>query len=148
MKKIISFIFCFLMVFAFASEITGKDITQEHLNMFKQEYNKNINQVPEIAINLFGNEKMNLYVKDYENKPIFIIMEKGNMENIGFGELKDKTMNVYTDEDTIKKIANNEITFAEALQYNKIRYEGIGIINSIKTGIANIGITIWSWFVK
>jgi hypothetical protein len=136
------------MVFAFASEITGKDITQEHLNMFKQEYNKNINQVPEIAINLFGNEKMNLYVKDYENKPIFIIMEKGNMENIGFGELKDKTMNVYTDEDTIKKIANNEITFAEALQYNKIRYEGIGIINSIKTGIANIGITIWSWFVK
>jgi len=152
MKKIILLVMCFLFVSAFAVEmekienIKGEEITEEHLQMFKTEYNENIDQIPGIAISLFGNEKMNLYVEGYENKIVYMIMNEGYITNIGFGELSEKTMNVYTDENTIRNIIDGNIDFAEALQQEKIRYEGVDIVSSIKVGIANIGITIWSWF--
>ncbi len=149
MKKITLLIMCLIFSFAFAinlDEMSGEDITEEELILFKTKYNENIDQVPGIAISIFGNERMTLYVKEYENNPIYISMNNGYITDIGFGEMSEKTMNVYTDEETIKKIGKNEMSFAEALQYGKVRYEGVGIINGIKVGIANIGITIWSWF--
>lgn len=149
MKNLAIFILLCMFVSSFAinlDNMTGMDITENELLMFKTQYNSNIDKVPGIAISLFGDEKMNIYVKGYENKPIYMIMNSGIINTIGFGEMKDKTMNVYTDEQTIKEIAANKITFADALQYGKIRYEGVGIINGIKVGIANIGIIIWSWF--
>ena len=148
MKKIILLVLCFLFVAAFAVEIEnikGEEVTEEHLQMFKTEYNSNIDQIPGIAISLFGNEKMNLYVEG-ETKIVYMFMNEGYITNIGFGEVQDKTMNVYTDEDTIKKIMEGNMGFADALQQGKIRYEGVDIISGIKVGIANIGITIWSWF--
>ena len=127
MKKFVLFALCFLFVAAFAVEveITGNKITNEHLQMFKTEYNKNIDKIPSIAVSLFGNEKMNLYVKGYENKPVYLIMNEGYMTNIGFRELSDKTMNVYTDENTIRSIIEGNLDFASALQKGKIRYEGV-----------------------
>ncbi|MCC7552654.1 hypothetical protein KO317_03230 [Candidatus Micrarchaeota archaeon] len=144
-KLIISILLC-LILSTFAINMNGQDITENELLLFKTQYNQNIDKVPGIAISIFGNEKMTLYVKEYENNPIYISMNNGYVANIGFGEMPEKTMNVYTDENTIKKIGTNEMTFAEALQQGKIRYEGVGILNGIKVGIANIGITIWSWF--
>ena len=122
----------------------NRPVSEEEMNKLKDVYNKHADKVPGIIVTIFGNEKSVLYVDDYD--PVYFVMENGYILEIGYGELPDKTMNVYTNEETINEIVRGETTFTKALYSGKIRYEGVDLVSSVKAGVINIFTTISSWF--
>ena len=135
---------CILTISMFTLVSATSPISETELNEFKDVYNKHADQASNIIISIFGNENAVLYVDNYD--PVFFKMKNGYIIDIGFGELPDKTMNVYTDEETIKEMTQGKTTFHRALREGKIRYEGVDLISSIKAGVANLFIGISSWF--
>lgn len=100
----------------------------EYMDIFMKEYD-NIVKIPLIS-NIFGNERINLYV-DGEIRG-HLITENSTIIDSGKDELQDQTMNVYISKETLEEIREEKTTFAEALKEGKIRYEGVGFINSLK----------------
>lgn len=91
---------------------------------------------------IFGNERINADIKGAV--PFHVITEDGIVIEISEGMLEDPTMNLYSDEDTIRDIIGKELTISEAMEQGRIRYEGVGIIKSIKTGLLKTLVKLFS----
>ena len=79
---------------------------------------------------IFGNEKMNVYVR--EMAPFNVVTRNGRVENLNPGETEAPTMRVYSDMGTVNQLIAGEVTPLAALMEGKIRYEGVGFVKSIK----------------
>ncbi len=123
----------FSILFASVSYAQAYDISQIETSVVGKE-------LPGIAGMLFGNERMNVYIDD--GKYVFSIVTKDNVfQSLDSGLLDDPSLNIYTDEQTIREIAVSEDflgEFKKAIDDKSIRYESVGIINSIKFGFVSL----------
>ena len=93
---------------------------------------------------MIGNERINLYV-DGEVKG-HLVTENNEVVRIGTEDLEDPTLNVHISEGTLEELVDGEITFVEALEDDKIRFEGVGFSNSLKLAASSVIFTIYSFF--
>ncbi len=93
---------------------------------------------------VLGNQRVNFYVDGEVGG--HLIVENGNVVGGGEDKLKDQTMNVYITEGTIEEVLKGELTLTEALNEGKIKYEGVGLFNSIKLGVVNLVYRMYSFF--
>lgn len=109
--------------------------------------NEQIKQVPEVIMGIFGNENLNIYI-DLENGQQLkfgVITKDNKLVDIKRKELDEPTMKVTTSETAIKEIATSSdpMTAAiNALNSGKIKYEGVGIVNSVKSLVINTAISV------
>ena len=99
-------------------------------------YNGNLDEVPSFVKNIFGNEKINLYI----DGELFIGLsgENGKITEYKEGGLDKPTMKVYTTADTIDQLIDGNTTLLDAVKEKSISYEGIGFISKIKFGFIKI----------
>ena len=113
---------------------------EENIETIRELYNTNLHKIPIIA-SLFSDERINLYV---EGDTVFsFITKNGRIESISEKEMKDQTVNIYTDVETIEEILEGKIDFIEAIKSGKIRYDGVGFFNSFKFNVAKIAFKIY-----
>jgi hypothetical protein len=70
-----------------------------------------------------------------------VIVEDGIITSFEKGSLENATMNMYADESTVREILDSDdpVSAAQsALKADKIRMEGVGIVNSIKVSVVNV----------
>ncbi|NYZ61130.1 hypothetical protein H0O01_05545 [Candidatus Micrarchaeota archaeon] len=94
-----------------------------------------IRGVPGVSY-FFGNEKVNFYVEGFGD--YFVVFADGEVVEAGEGELPDRTMNVYTDENTLYGLYYGEITPMEALKTGRLRYEGVGFFEGFKFWLGDL----------
>jgi hypothetical protein len=95
---------------------------------------------------LFGNEKMNFYIKSKPIRTFYAVTEEGVITELDSGELEDQSMNIILKQGIIEKIESGEIDVLEALDQGKIKYKGVKFFKKIKVGLMNIGLKIFSLF--
>ena len=139
-----------LMDLLFTSTGEAKPILQQQI----QKANTYVHEVPQFIRDIFGNERINVYITDVSGKVINLgaITENTRIKEIKGKLIENPSLNVFGDETTIKGILNSENRiqeFQDALREGKIRYEGIGFLSSIKFGIISffqsIYLSISSW---
>jgi len=109
------------------------EVTEEDIEEAQDEIGSSLNWAMEssyILGRLFGNERMNVVVAGLES-PFHITTGDGTVEDIGGGVLEDPTMIIFTDIETIDQLRDGEITILEALEEDRIEYQGVGFMNSM-----------------
>ncbi len=75
-------------------------------------------------------------------KVVFVANARRPFDHIGnfnfLANAGNPTLNVYTNNETIRDVTNGKLTLIEAVEQGKIRYEGIGFINKIKISILDV----------
>ena len=129
----------------FAQGVPSVELFSEEnfLEDIQKNYNAQRGDAPEFLSNLFGNERMNIYIDEIV---LNVVMVDGTMLDVGTGELDDPTMNVYTDEETVTALTKEELSMKDALDSKKITYEGVGFGSSVKFGFVKVAYKIYSWF--
>ncbi len=102
--------------------------------------NKNTDAIPLPVRQIFGNERINLYLED---QVVGVITKNAQIIEMG-PALLDPTLNAYTDSDTVKAMLAGELSFSKALQTGKLRYEAVDTITKIKTIIAEFARAVFS----
>lgn len=112
------------------------DLESLDLEKLVATYNDNLDKVPGFVKNIFGNEKINLYI----DGELFLGLagEGGKIVEYKKGGVDKPTMNVYTTSDTIDKLIDEDKNLLEAVKDKSIQYQGVGFINKIKFGIIKI----------
>jgi hypothetical protein len=113
------------------------------INRFSSAYNSGLNSVPVVA-SMFADENINLYVKGSGNYTI--ITKDKKIEKAAEGLSDDPTVNVFTDVDTVQQIVNERLSVMDALDQEKITFEGVGVFKSIKMGVLNFAYNVYSLF--
>lgn len=119
-----------------ANETIPKEEIPVFVDKYTTLYNEKIDKVPEIALSLFGNERVNLYVNDqilYGFR-----LEDGKIVEKLEGGIEEPTLNVYTTAEVIIKLINKEIGYEEALEGKHITYSGVGFLKKIKFGLVKL----------
>lgn len=156
--KILLCVFCIAFLTGVSAEtLTGvsalptEDVNFRQMQLFTEmqdlyvEYSDDLDQLP-MASNIASNEKINVYVQvgDSTLNTAIIIID-GNAAGFERGSLSDPTMNVYTDESTVREIIDSDdptSAITSALKDGKIKLEGVGFMNSLKIAIANFLMTL------
>ncbi len=114
------------------------------------EMNKQVDMVPGFIVGLFGNEKINLYITLYSGDELKagVVTKNGKISSVTKDLLETPTMNVYSDEGTISEIANSKdplTDFRKALGQGRIKYEGVGLVGSVKSGIVSVTLGVYGF---
>ncbi|MBA2853164.1 hypothetical protein HNP89_001121 [Methanococcus maripaludis] len=138
-----------LLVFSLVlTSVSGEIINlSENTDLFSEmkaiamNHSEDLDKIP-FATNIAKNERINLNVETGEgNLRAYITVENGIITNFEKGRLENATMNMYTDESTVREILDSDdpVSVAQsALKADKIRIEGLGIVNSIKVSVVNV----------
>ncbi|MBA2869118.1 hypothetical protein HNP92_001082 [Methanococcus maripaludis] len=138
-----------LLVFSLVlTSVSGEVINlSENTDLFSEmkaiamAHSEDLDKIP-FATNIAKNERINLNVETGEgNLRAYITVENGIITNFEKGSLENATMNMYTDESTVREILDSDdpVSAAQsALKADKIRMEGVGIVNSIKVSVVNV----------
>jgi hypothetical protein len=132
MRQYLTFSIMFLVVLASATAIHLP--SKEEMDSIVDYYNNNVDKIPKIALSLFGNERMNIYV---DGDLIYgAVTKSGKITEINEKGIENPTLDVYTTGDTIKNIVNGKITIQEAIKNKDIDYKGVGFVKRTKFGLA------------
>ncbi|MBA2840717.1 hypothetical protein HNP87_001249 [Methanococcus maripaludis] len=138
-----------LLVFSLVlTSVSGEVINlSENTDLFSEmkaiamAHSEDLDKIP-FATNIAKNERINLNVETGEgNLQAYITVENGIITNFEKGSLENATMNMYTDESTVREILDSDdpVSSAQsALKADKIRMEGVGIVNSLKVSVVNV----------
>ena len=85
-----------------------------------------------IISSLFADERINVNLED---EAYCLVTCDGAITDVGAGAIADPTVEVFTDIETIERIVNGDLSLEEAIEAGDIRYEGVGIVNSVKFGV-------------
>jgi hypothetical protein len=137
-------LFGLLLLLPFAAADFMEDLQSQQQSLVGQ-------KLPGPAGVLFKNERINLHVTLSDgNELVFgIVTEKKIVKQFQMSVIDNPTVNVYTTEETIKKIESSENpldAFKEALDDKKVTYEAIGFGKKMKFGITKFFVKIASWF--
>src|SRR3989338_7194749 len=104
--------------------------------------------IPGIAGTLIGNQRINIHVGISDNEQIVlgIVTEDKTIKSIAIAEVKGPTLEVYTTEQTVKKVLNSENPIGQlkkSLSGKEITYKIHGLGNKIKFGS---GVILFKWF--
>lgn len=113
--------------------------------------NKEVSSIPSFLLDLFGNEKMNVYVSLESGKEVVVgvTTKDSKLSEVVYRKYSNPTMNVYLSERILKDILVSSDPAKEAVKAvktGKIRYEGVGFIPSIKTFFLNLFQNIYFFF--
>ncbi len=89
-----------------------------------------------------GDEKMNWYIEreDGSTLRVGVVIKNGQLVDFRKGELGDPTINVYTDERTVKGLLESKDPemLKNSIKNGKIRIEGVGWMNSLRVGVMSL----------
>lgn len=91
-----------------------------------------IDDVPAVA-DFLSDERINVHLPEGE---YHITTEDGDITDSGDGSGTDPTVNVWSDEQTLRQIAGGELSFETAVSSDRVRFEGVGIVNSLKFSLS------------
>lgn len=131
------FLIAGIFVFSNAAYAHGElDLESLDLEKLVETYNQNLEKVPGFVKNIFGNEKINLYI----DGELFVGLagEGGKIDEYKKGGIDKPTMKVLTTSDTIDKLIDGDKTLLEAVKDKSVSYEGVGFIGKIKFGFIKI----------
>ncbi len=91
---------------------------------------------------VLSDEKMNWYIErnDGSTLKIGVIIQNGQLVDFRKGELRDPTINVYTDERTVRDLLESKDPemLKNSIKNGKIRIEGVGWMNSLRVGVMSL----------
>ena len=140
------------------------EFERERISDYIRKYNRNFNNLPDTVLNLFGNEKLHIYVTNIDGtKSEYatitengLILEGTNwLDQDSDGEHDiwqqngiEATMAFYVKETTLNELAysGNPIAAFEEAWGNDIKYEGLTFGTKIKTGLMGVGVELFSLF--
>lgn len=97
-----------------------------------------LNDVP-VAADFLANERINVYLPEGE---CHATTQDGIITESGDGAGTDPTVNVYSDEQTLQEITEGELSFEEAVSSDRVRFEGVGPVSSLKFAISGFIVKI------
>ncbi|MCK4550635.1 MAG: SCP2 sterol-binding domain-containing protein [Candidatus Aenigmarchaeota archaeon] len=113
------------------------DFLKESMNLMILEYGNDTKKAIEAVMaeepvikKLFGNERVNIRIEDFGDYKIEL--NDGSLKSIGEGKNEKPTLEISTDFETVKNLAENKLDPFEALKNGNITYKGIGFFSSIK----------------
>ncbi len=121
------------MLFMFAAvsfAVEGSVFNQYTLDEARTMFNSNRGEMPSPITDIINGERINIHIQGQGN--YYIIMNGEYMAELARGELSDQTLNVYTDKQTVERIADGELSPTQALEANLITYEGVGFVSGVK----------------
>ena len=119
------------------------DVVPEMSNDFVNWYNANASFLPIVSDTIYE-ERINVYIEDVGT--FYALTQEGQIVEHGPKELPDQTLNIYTDEETIQQLVSGELGFDQALYEDRVIIEGVGLVNAIKFGLANLIFDILALF--
>lgn len=110
----------------------------------KEQYNSNLDQVPEAVRKFAGNERIQVNL-DYgtEIKSITLVMKEGTIDYYSTDGSVNPTLIVDTDPQTVENIINSSTPvndFKQAIKDKTIRYRSVGFFKKIKFGFARFAL--------
>ena len=75
-----------------------------------------------------------------------VTTQGGGITETGDGVGTEPTLNVWSDEQTLQQIADGELTFEEAVSTDRVRFEGVGFVNSLKFTVSGFILKIKAAF--
>lgn len=112
-----------------------------------QQYNQHADALPSVIASLIGDERINLHLETSEGKQVFgIVMDGTRIDTVTVGGVDNATLTVRTDLQTVSEIASAEQPAkraVQALRQDKIRYETVGLVRTIKFGILTGFLTVF-----
>lgn len=133
-------------------QITSEDILGDDLftslNQSVEQYNDNVDRLPDIIRNVVANERINADIRlsDGGTLEIGIQTRNGRVTEFQRGHLDNPTLTGSTSEGTAREIAASgdpATTALNAVQSGEIQYSGVGATNSIKTEATKIAIKVY-----
>lgn len=125
---------------------------QDHLNEVADAYNRQVEELPEYAKRVVGDERINANisvesVEDFdEDRLVYgIEMDGAKIDSIGTGALEDPTLTVYTSAETLEAIASAEDPQQRALDAfngDGIEYEAHTLMNKLRFGLLSVWASI------
>lgn len=91
-----------------------------------------INDVPAVA-DFLSDERINVHLAEGE---YHVTTEGGSITDSGDGSGTDPTVNVWSDEKTLRQIAGGELSFEKAVSAGRVRFEGVGVVSFLKFSIS------------
>lgn len=90
----------------------------------KDYWNERITGIPAVVKTIFGDERMNVYVKMKNGKErvVGIVTDRGHIIQIRTGGITDPTLNVYSSEDTFNQILNKKLNINSAMDNGLLKY--------------------------
>lgn len=124
--------------------------TLPSLDVVKEDYNSNLEEVPKFIKSLIGTERINAYITLDNGTDIAIkaTTEEGLVKQLAYGELDDPTLVARTSEETVAEILNAEDSLQrleEALDNKEITYEATSLKKKIKWGATSVILKVASW---
>lgn len=101
-----------------------------------------VNDVPVVA-EFLANERINVHLPEGE---YHVTTQDGSITESGDGAGTEPTVNVWSDEQTLQQIAEGELAFEEAVSSDRVRFEGVGFVNSLKFTVSGFILKIKAAF--
>ena len=101
-----------------------------------------LNDTP-AATDFLANERISVHLPEGE---YHVTTQDGTITESGDGAGADPTVNVWSDEQTLQQIAKGELTFEEAVSSDRVRFEGVGFVNSLKFTVSGFIVKIKAAF--
>jgi hypothetical protein len=101
-----------------------------------------LNDVP-VAMDFLSSERINVYLPEGE---YHVTTRDGTITDSGEGSGNDPTVNVWSDEETLRQIAASELAFEKAVASDRVRFEGVGFTSSLKFTVSSLVVKIKAAF--
>ena len=147
MKKTIFALFVFLLLLTLVTaepDTAESDAAEIDISQVVNEFNSQFQgqELPSFAKTLFGNERINLHITLENGESLIVGAEtiNGIFYQLSENYLENPSLNVYTSETAIRKIALSEdqmAAFRTALDNDGIIYQAVGLKNKIKYGVVS-----------
>lgn len=131
-------------------EINTLDDAMNNLETIKEDYNQNIEEIPNFITTIFGDEVIDMTItrNDEEDVKLEIETENGKIVNLNNVE-KEFTLEVIMSEETFNEILQSEnqiTTLRECLKDDSITYNSLKFTTSMKVATSRMFLSIRSWF--
>lgn len=128
-----------VLVLFMASSVAALNVTESQLDVMKTAYNQNTGQVPDMAKDLIGGQRVVLHLEGQGNYSA--VMDGVKMEKLDKGQVKNPSLEIWTDMGTVKDIASSKdkrSALKEELESGGIEYEAYGFMNRMKFWFAEM----------
>lgn len=117
----------------------GRGLPDLSTGYLSRTYDSGFSEVPGIAKTVFGSERMNVYIETVDGRRLvfYLRTRDGEVVRADEGKREDATLRVVTSERVVRRISNSGNTsseFVEAIDDGDIKYQGVGLGNSVKYG--------------
>jgi putative sterol carrier protein len=94
-----------------------------------------------VVSDFLANERISVHLKEGE---YYITTKDGGITEFGEGPGTDPTVNVWSDEQTLRQIADGNLIFEDAVSSGRVRFEGVGFVSFIKFAVSELLVKVKS----